>query len=48
VTNTGGFRVATPPMAWLEYHEWYFIIHQCLGGRFPGWCIEASMTAENS
>ncbi|MDH5631391.1 MAG: class I SAM-dependent methyltransferase [Gammaproteobacteria bacterium] len=46
VINARGFRVATLPKNLLEDQEWYYNAQQWLGSRFPGWCIEATLTAK--
>lgn len=46
VTNARGFRIATLPFNWLEDSEWYYNLQQSLGSTFPGWCIEATLTAK--
>lgn len=46
VTGARGFRIATLPFNWLEDNEWYYNFQQALGSRFPGWCIEATLTAK--
>jgi SAM-dependent methyltransferase len=43
VESARGFRVLSLPRNWLEDFEWYYRLHQWLGGRFPALCTEVTL-----